>query len=423
LDLGYRLMLPVLPFALMIAGQGANTLLKAGSKRLGLFARVSAAILGVWLVVDVLSIGPNHLAYFNQLAGDRSRDYELLVDSNIDWGQDLIALREWMKGNQIDRVNLAYFGSARPSAYAMSVNLLPGFSLNDYGPEIDGFTAYALKPGWYAISVSSLQLGLLYSRWGIYVPFHAREPDTRVGRSFLIYHVDYPSAGVDRTVVLGPMASDLDQAILGGQPGRQLIVKWAGDDAAVLDLQGTARYIARGGEPIVGFAPQVHNALIAHARRLGSDASGNLRLFEIDVQATLEAKLKSLTQSKVIAPDQTTLDLPLKFDGGLTLLGYDLSAERGQPIDLITYWRVDQPPATRLSIFAHALDQSGQIVAQRDGLNVRLSSLEPGDVIIQHFLVDHPASANTLDIGLYEPITSRRMQVAQQYDHVAVDLK
>lgn len=432
LDLGYRLMLPLLPFALTIAGQGASVLwtgiesrrhadTKANrfrSLRLSVFV-----VLAMWLVIDVLSIAPEHIAYFNQLAGDRVHDYEVLVDSNLDWGQDLIALREWMKGNQIDRVNLAYYGSARPSAYAMSVDLLPGFSLNDYGPEIDGFTAHALKPGWYAISASSLQLGLLYSRWGIYGPFHAREPDARVGRSFLIYRVNYPSAAIDRTVLLGPMASDLDQATLGGQPDRQLIVKWAGEDAAVLDMQSTARYITRGGEPIVGFAPDVHNALIDAGRRLGSDASGQLRLFEINARTALDSQLKSWLNGTVSAPDQTLLDLPLGFDGGLTLLRYELAARPDQPFDLITYWRVDRTPDRPLAIFAHVLDAGDRIIAQRDGLNVKLSSLEPGDVILQHFTIEHPAGVKAVEIGLYDPSNGQRQLTDQKMDRVELAWK
>jgi hypothetical protein len=427
LDLGYRLMLPVLPFALMIAGQGARVLWTScesrghadtPANRFRLVRRGACVVLSVWLAIDVLTNSPNHLAYFNQLVTDRSRDYEVLVDSNLDWGQDLIALREWTNDNQIDRLNLAYYGSARPSAYAMPVNLLPSFSLNDYGPEIDGFTAYALRPGWYAISASSLQLGLLYSRWGIYAPFHARQPDARVGRSFLIYHVNYPSSAIDRTVVLGPMAGDLDQATLGGQPDRQLLVKWAGDDAAVLDMQGRARYVARGGEPIAGFAPAVHTALIDAARRLGSDASGDLRLFEIDARAALVSKLKWWSDDTVTAPDQTTLDLPLTFDGGLTLLGYDLSAAPGLPIDLITYWRVDRTPDRPQAIFAHVLDAGDRIIAQRDGLNVKLSSLEPGDVIVQHFAIEHPAGVKAVEIGLYDPSNGQRKLIDQKMDRV-----
>jgi hypothetical protein len=421
LNLGYRLMLPALPFALVIAGRGASVIWNANLHRR--LIRFGVSVLAIWLVLDVLSVAPQHLAYFNPLAGDRSRDYNLLVDSNLDWGQDLIALRDWQLTHQVDQLNLAYYGSARPSVYNVAATLLPSFSLNDFGPQVDGYSAYALPPGWYAISVSSLQLGLLYSRSDIYAPFRLRQPVDRVGRSFLIYHIEYPSAGVDRTVVLGPLASDLDQMTLGDQADRQLIVKWAGDDAAVLDMHGPARYIARGGEPIVGFAPDVHDALIANAQKLGNDASGNLRLFQIDARTALQSKLKSLAQGEAMIADQTMLHLPLKFDGGLTWLGYDQTAGPGNPIELVTYWRVDQPPATRLSIFAHALDQSGQIIAQRDGLNVRLDSLEPGDVIVQHFVIARMNNMASLEIGLYDLATNRRMLIDQKYDRVYLESK
>ena len=98
----------------------------------------------------MFSINPNHLAYFNQLI-NREHDYNVLVDSNLDWGQDLIALRGWQQSHPTDRLNFAYYGSARPEAYGLDVNLLPSFSLNDYGPEINGFSARAVLPGWYAI--------------------------------------------------------------------------------------------------------------------------------------------------------------------------------------------------------------------------------------------------------------------------------
>ncbi|HEY4721107.1 MAG TPA: hypothetical protein VII92_04635, partial [Anaerolineae bacterium] len=182
LSLGYRLILPMLPFVLGIAGQGASALwMSIGTlKRKGAMASPFVSVclgafvvLPVWLVVDALSIGPNHLAYFNQLAGDHNHDYNLLVDSNLDWGQDLIALREWMTANRLDRLNLAYFGTARPSAYGIQANLLPSFTLNDFGAEVDGFSANALPPGWYAISATSLQLGLVYSHWNEYAPFRA----------------------------------------------------------------------------------------------------------------------------------------------------------------------------------------------------------------------------------------------------------
>ena len=54
--------------------------------------------------------------------------------------------------------------------------------------------------------------------WNLYAPFRAREPIERVGRSFLMYDVTYPDPIVDRTIVLGPQASDLDTTTLGSIP-------------------------------------------------------------------------------------------------------------------------------------------------------------------------------------------------------------
>jgi hypothetical protein len=417
LNLGYRLMLPVLPFVLMIAGLGASTLVSErlwGRSASKTGRRVIAVVLSVWLMVDVLAANSTHLAYFNTLV-NREHDYQVLVDSNLDWGQGWLELQRWRQTYPHDRLSVAYYGSARPQAYGLEVNLLPSFSLNDYGPEIDGFTAHALPPGTYAISASSLQLGLLYSHLNLYAPFRAREPLGRVGRSFLLYDVAYADPNIDRTIVLGPQASDLDTTTLGLNPDRQLIAKWAGGQAVVLDMQGPARYIARGGEPIAGFAPDVHQALIDHGVKLGSDASGDLRLWEINARAALSETLK---QPRGLAQ-------PMGFEGGLTLLGYDLRAEQDQPIDLVTYWRVDHTVTPPLSLFAHVVDAAGNLVAQQDGLNVRLSSLEPGDVIVQHTVVDHPVNADQLRLGLYNPATGQRqtLRLDAQVAEIQIPLK
>jgi hypothetical protein len=415
LNLGYRLMLPILPFALLIAGLGARTLVSDrlwGKVAFKNGRRVLAAVLSVWLVVDVLAANSNHLAYFNALV-NRDHDYQVLVDSNLDWGQDWIAVQQWQYAHPTDRLAVAYYGSARPQAYGAAVQLLPSFSLNDFGPEIDGFTAYALPPGQYAISASSLQLGLLYSHLNLYAPFRARDPIGRVGRSFLLYNVAYPDPQVDRTVVLGPQASDLETTTLGLNPDRQLIVKWAGPDALVLDGQGPARYITRGGETLAGFAPDLHQALLEHGTKLGTDASGELRLWEIDARSALSA---TLSRPRGLAQ-------PIGFADGLTLIGYDLRAEQDQPIDLVTYWRIDQTVTPPVSLFVHAVDAAGHLIAQHDGLTVRLSSLEPGDVIVQHSVLEHPVGAIALEIGLYDPASGQRHMTDQNLDHVELTWK
>jgi hypothetical protein len=423
LNLGYRLILPVLPFALMIAGQGSHALLAGIIKPLSRrsmeqnpdkppWLRLSVVgLLLLWLAIDVLSTAPNHLAYFNQLV-NRDADYELLVDSNLDWGQDLIALRNWQTQNGVKDLHLAYYGTARPEAYGVAARLLPSFTLNDFGPEVDGFSAYALPPGHYAISATSLQLGTLYSRWKLYEAFKDRIPAARVGRSFLIYNIAYPSPDHARAVVLGPIASDLERDTLGSDRDRELIVKWAGSGAAVLDMQGTARYITRGGEPLLGFTPALREALLAHAVKLGSDASGQLRLWEINAREAVSATLQTLANQPISAPDKTQLSLPLTFADGLSLLGFEMQrAGTDQLIELTTIWRVDRVPDRRPAIFAHVLDRNGQLLSQGDGLNVRLSSLQPGDVIVQHFTLKRSSAASEVAVGVYDSAAAKRLPV------------
>ena len=85
-----------------------------------------------WHVGESVTIRPNYLAYFNQLAGGPSQGYKHLADSSLDWGQDLPALKQWLDGEGLQRrarasVYLSYFGTARPEYYGIQATLLAGF--------------------------------------------------------------------------------------------------------------------------------------------------------------------------------------------------------------------------------------------------------------------------------------------------------
>jgi hypothetical protein len=103
-NLGVRYLLPAFPFAHLIGGIGAAWLL--GRK----WGRAAAAVLGLWLAVAAIAIYPDSLSYFNETA----RGELLLDDSNVDWGQGLEQLRDWLHGRP---VKLAYFGSYPPTNY------------------------------------------------------------------------------------------------------------------------------------------------------------------------------------------------------------------------------------------------------------------------------------------------------------------
>jgi len=71
----------------------------------------------------------DYLAYFNQVAAGPKNGYKHLVDSSLDWGQDLPALRSWLAQNP-DRFGtgqryLAYFGTALPEWYGIKATSLP----------------------------------------------------------------------------------------------------------------------------------------------------------------------------------------------------------------------------------------------------------------------------------------------------------
>ncbi len=104
-----------------------------------------------WFVAESAYIRPNYLAYFNELAGGPRQGYKHLVDSSLDWGQDLPALQEWLAKNNPDNrpVYLAYFGTEDPGYYG--VNAFPLANAGFDQQLID------LKPGIYCVSATLLQ--------------------------------------------------------------------------------------------------------------------------------------------------------------------------------------------------------------------------------------------------------------------------
>jgi hypothetical protein len=115
---------------------------------------LAAALLVVWHVAESQSIYPNYLAYFNQLAGGPANGHNHLVDSSLDWGQDLPGLKSWIDRNAApgESIYLAYFGTGEPRYYGLPVKRLAyinGFHEDE--PYIP------LGPGIYCISASMLQ--------------------------------------------------------------------------------------------------------------------------------------------------------------------------------------------------------------------------------------------------------------------------
>lgn len=107
-NLGIRLVLPIYPLMAIIGAQGLAYLLREHASRT---TQTVAAVVLAWAIVTPIRSHPDHLAYFNALAGDHPE--HVLVDSNLDWGQDLYRLRDTIVARGItDTVRVAYFGTA-----------------------------------------------------------------------------------------------------------------------------------------------------------------------------------------------------------------------------------------------------------------------------------------------------------------------
>lgn len=135
----FRYALPVLPFALIVCSRCA-TLIASSSKCLG--ALVIA--LTLWVAVSGLRVFPHNLSYFNEAAGGPANAHRHLVDSNLDWGQDLLELKEWLDAHpDHGRLGLAHFHVIDPRVVGIEYELPPADP----------------RPGLYAVSVHFVQGG------------------------------------------------------------------------------------------------------------------------------------------------------------------------------------------------------------------------------------------------------------------------
>lgn len=91
-QIGIRYFLVVFPFIIIFCG---NLLTDWRSFRRPHW--IATGLLASYLVISVFSYFPHYLAYFNELVPNRSLAYQVLADSNLDWGQ-----AEWYLGKYLD---------------------------------------------------------------------------------------------------------------------------------------------------------------------------------------------------------------------------------------------------------------------------------------------------------------------------------
>ena len=148
LNIGQRHLLPTYPVLFIAAGILGTWV---ASRKLWRIATI-VGLLG-WQVLESVTIAPHYLAYFNAIGGGPENGWRHLVDSSLDWGQDLPGLKTWLDTHANNQpVFLAYFGSGEPDYYSIKATRLPFINIRNVV-----HPWYDLQGGYYCVSATLLQ--------------------------------------------------------------------------------------------------------------------------------------------------------------------------------------------------------------------------------------------------------------------------
>lgn len=264
LNIGHRHILPTYPMLYIATGALGWAAMQLVTRKM-MRPLLAGALMLLWPALharETWRTHPHYLAYFSPVIGGSAQGYRHLVDSSLDWGQDLPGLAEWLAVHRrpTDKVFFSYFGTADPTYYGITGIALP--SILDFR---QSHPWYELDEGIYAISATMLQqvyqpmrgpwtaeqeneyqalhrLAALFdgiqsegtseqwaevqARWQRYENLRfarlchylrAREPDTMIGYSILIYRLDATEV---QNAIHGP-ASALGAAMLRAREAKR----------------------------------------------------------------------------------------------------------------------------------------------------------------------------------------------------------
>ncbi|MES2692597.1 MAG: hypothetical protein V4773_03920 [Verrucomicrobiota bacterium] len=131
LNIGHRHILPTYPPLFILCGGAIGCLVsrRVSSAIPGAVKRqrlaIAAASLCLLQVAETAYRFPNYIAYFNGLISP-DQAYRHLVDSSLDWGQELPAIGSYLQRHPNEKSYLAYFGVGKPSHYGIASQYIGG---------------------------------------------------------------------------------------------------------------------------------------------------------------------------------------------------------------------------------------------------------------------------------------------------------
>jgi 4-amino-4-deoxy-L-arabinose transferase-like glycosyltransferase len=176
-SIGLRYILPVYPFIFVFIG---------AVPAIGNKIKYPVIILLLWQMISSFHVFPHYLAYFNEIIGGPGNGYKYLVDSNLDWGQDLKGLKKFMDKNGIDRISLSYFGTDSPQRYGIKYDWLPSDVL--YNPDPG---ASLQRPAGQLIAISATNLqGMTLEDKNQFKWLQKHKPLAKIGYSIFVYDIE-----------------------------------------------------------------------------------------------------------------------------------------------------------------------------------------------------------------------------------------
>jgi 4-amino-4-deoxy-L-arabinose transferase-like glycosyltransferase len=212
-----RYVLPVLPFAFLGAGRVACFLSRRHWK-----AGLLVSLLLAWSIGGTLAIRPHYLSYFNEAAGGPDNGHAHLIDSNIDWGQDLLYLKAWLDQHPEARpLGLAHFNPVDPRVVGIDFTFPPsGPNAGCTGPDCQA--GRGPRPGWFALDVNFVRGYTFHPANGRgsfrnvsmheYEYFQHFQPIAKAGYSIFIYHITREDANRFRRERGLPLLDDQEPA-------------------------------------------------------------------------------------------------------------------------------------------------------------------------------------------------------------------
>jgi len=122
-DLGLRHIFPIYPLLFVISG-GLYTIKDK-------WIKVITWIALIGLLFEFWLTSPHFLSYYNEFAGGTSNGYNIAVDSNYDWGQDLKRVKSYIDSHDLQNVWVEYGWNGQSSLEYYMIDSLPLESLNE----------------------------------------------------------------------------------------------------------------------------------------------------------------------------------------------------------------------------------------------------------------------------------------------------